>query len=278
MSQRVPILVYHHVYPDGHHELGAPSGERATGIIGAGALRRQLDYLVAEGWEVISTTRLVDWLEQGAGFRRAKAPCTEHARKELWPAIPRRAAVLHFDNGWLDTYTIAWPILREYGLTATCYLISALAAATDGEPVAVSTSTEGAVAKPGLTWQQAAELLDDGWEIGAHTAAHPRLAEVHAATGDAGVVAEIERSHAMYREALGAVPAHFAYPSGSRNAQTDALLAPYYRSLRRWYFTNPPRWAYTDRGTSPLALECQNVDNTVSFGDFTRLFEGVQAA
>ena len=259
MNQRVPILVYHHVYPDGHRELGAPSGERATGIIGAAALRRQLDYLVAEGWEVISTTHLVDWLEQGV-------------------SIPRRAAVLHFDNGWLDTYTIAWPILREYGLTATCYLISDLAAATEGQPVAVATSTEGAVAKPGLTWQHAAELLDDGWEIGAHTATHPRLAEVHAATGDAGVVAEIERSHAMYSEALGAVPAHFAYPSGSRNAQTDALLALYYRSLRRWYFTNPPRWAYTDRGTSPLALECQNVDNTVSFGDFTRLFEGVQAA
>ena len=102
MSQRVPILVYHHVYPDGHDELGAPSGERATGIIGAAALRRQLDYLVAEGWEVIATTRLVDWLEQGV-------------------SIPQRAVVLHFDNGWLDTYTVAWPILREYGLTATCY-------------------------------------------------------------------------------------------------------------------------------------------------------------
>ena len=256
MRQRVPILVYHHVYPDGHDELGAPSGERATGIIGAAALRRQLDYLVAEGWEVISTTRLVDWLEQGVG-------------------IPQRAAVLHFDNGWLDTYTVARAILREYGLTATCYLISALAGATEGQPVAVSTSTEGAVAKPGLSWQQAAELVADGWEIGAHTATHPRLTEVQAATGDAGVLAEIERSHTMYREALGAVPAHFAYPSGSRNARTDALRAPYYRSLRRWHFSFPPRWTYTDRSTSPLGLECQNIDNTVSFGDFTRLFEGV---
>ena len=278
MNQRVPILVYHHVYPDDHHEPVVPSGERATGIIGAAALRRQLDYLVAEDWQVISTTRLVDWLEQGAGIWRAKAPCTEHARKELWLAIPRRAAVLHFDNGWLDTYTIARPILREYGLTATCYLISDLAAAGEGQPVAVSTSTEGAVAKPGLTWRQAAELLADGWEIGAHTATHPRLAEVHAAAGDAGVVAEIERSHAMYSEALGAVPAHFAYPSGSRNARTDALLAPYYRSLRRWQFTYPPRWTYTARSTSPLALECQNMDNTVSFRDFTHLFEALRAA
>ena len=259
MNQRVPILVYHHVYPEGHDALEAPSGERATGIIGAAALRQQLDYLVAEGWEVIATTRLVDWLEQGV-------------------SIPRRAVVLHFDNGWLDTYTVAWPILREYGLTATCYLISAVAAATDGQPVAVSTSTEGAVAKPGLSWQQAAKLQADGWEMGAHTATHPRLAEVQAAMGDAGVVAEIERSHAMYREGLGAVPAHFAYPSGSRNAQTDALLTPYYRSVRRWHFTNPPRWTYTDRSTSPLALECQNVDNTVSFGDFTRLFEGAGTA
>ena len=60
------------------------------------------------------------------------------------------------------------------------------------------------MAKPGLSWQQAAELIADGWEMGAHTATHPRLAEVYATVGDdAGVVAEIESSHAMYREGAG---------------------------------------------------------------------------
>ncbi|MAG35809.1 MAG: hypothetical protein CL878_06150 [Dehalococcoidia bacterium] len=260
MNQRVPILVYHHVYPEGDPELAAGSRRRATGIIGEAEFRRQMSYLVAEGWQVISTTRLVEWLGQGA-------------------TIPGRAAVLHFDNGWLDTYTVSWPALHEHGLTATCYLISDVtAAASEDRPVTVSTTTEGMVAKQGLTWEHAAELLAEGWEMGAHTATHPRLAELYTAAGDAGVIAEIERSHTVYGEALGFVPTHFAYPSGSRSAQTDALLAPYYRSLRRWERPLPPQGGFTDRDTSPLALECQNIDNTVSFRDFTRLFEDLQTA
>ena len=33
MSIKVPILVYHHVYPDGHLELNRPSGDKATGVV-----------------------------------------------------------------------------------------------------------------------------------------------------------------------------------------------------------------------------------------------------
>ena len=86
------------------------------------------------------------------------------------------------------------------------------------------------------------------------------------------MLAEVERSNALYAQRLGFVPAHFAYPGGSRNVHTDALLAPYYRSLRRWAYTDPPQWTITNRGTSPQALECQNVDATVSFADFRRIF------
>ena len=55
--------------------------------------------------------------------------------------------------------------------------------------------------------------------------------------------------------------------------RTDALLARYYRSLRLWHFSNPPVWTFTDRATSPLALDCQNIDSTVPFEDFARIFE-----
>ena len=40
MSQRVPMLVYHHVYEDGHPGLGPASGEKATGVIGEAEFRR----------------------------------------------------------------------------------------------------------------------------------------------------------------------------------------------------------------------------------------------
>ena len=259
MSQRIPILVYHHVYPDGDPGLSEPRRDKATGTIAESELRRHLSYIAENGWEVVTTSRVVGWLE---------------GREDL----PEKAVVLHFDNGWLDTRTISMPILREMAMAATCYVISdGTEAAGRGLPAAIRTSTEGAVQKPCITWRQAEELLREGWEIGAHTATHPKLAEVLDAEGPEAMMDEIERSNEAYRANLGFVPDHFAYPSGSRDGRTDAMLAPHYRSLRRWTFSHPPRWEFTDGQTRPHGLECQNIDNTVSFEDFVRIFDEAAA-
>ena len=255
MGQRVPILVYHHVYHDNDPGLLKSERQKATGTIGESEFWRHMTYIADKGWTALSTTQVVDWLEEGG-------------------TLPERSVVLHFDNGWLDTRTIAMPVLREIGIAATCYIISeGTDAASAGRPAAIRTSTEGAVQKPCMTWMQAEELLEVGWEIGAHTATHPRLADLHAGKGAEALVAEIEKSNEAYADKLGLVPAHFAYPSGSRSKETDALLAPYYRSLRLWQFSYPPVWRFTERNTSPHALECQNVDNTVTFEDFVRIFD-----
>ena len=83
---------------------------------------------------------------------------------------------------------------------------------------------------------------------------------------------EVEEANEAFAEQLGFVPSHFAYPSGSRNERTDELLSGYYRSLRLWGFSHPPRWTFADQDSSPMALDCQNVDSTVSFKDFVRIF------
>ena len=72
---------------------------------------------------------------------------------------------------------------------------------------------------------------------------------------------------------LGRAPDHFAYPSGSRTEATDRVLAAHYRTLRLWHVEWPVRWTFTDRGTSPLAVDCQNIDRRIGFGDFARIFE-----
>ena len=254
MNQRVPILVYHHVYPDDDPGTTPISFERATGIIGKSEFRRQLAYIAEHGWEVVSTSRVVDWLDGAA-------------------TLPRRAVALHFDNGWLDTTTVALPALQEYGFTGTSYVITGgTSAASGGEAATVRTSTEGAISKPFLTWDHVRGLLDAGWEIGAHTVTHPRLGEVQEKDGDGNVLKEVEESNRTFAGQLGFVPAHFAYPSGSRNERTDELLSGLYRSLRLWGFGYPARWGFTDRHSSPMALDCQNVDSTVSFEDFVRIF------
>ena len=95
---------------------------------------------------------------------------------------------------------------------------------------------------------------------------------ISAAEGDEGVVLEVQTSNDMFKRRLGFVPAHFAYPSGSRNDRTDMLLSRYYRSLRLWHFEWPIHWMFTDYNTSRLALEVQNIDLRVPFEDFKRIF------
>ena len=252
--QCVPILVYHHVYAEQAPELKRANFGIGAGIIGEVEFRRHMQYIADEGWSVVTTRQVVDWL-------------TDRTR------LPEKVVVLHFDNGWLDTAMVALPILREFNMTATCFPIAeGVEAASETRSIPVRTFTEGVIKKPFMTWDQAQELLEGGWEIGAHTATHCRLAEKHAVEGDEGVLWEIQRSNNLFKRRLGFVPDHFAYPSGSRNDRTDTLLSPYYRSLRLWHWEWPIRWTFTDYHTSRLALDCQNIDLRVPFEDFKRIF------
>jgi len=250
LNQRVPILVYHHVYSD---EVMAKL-QPAPGVIGESEFRRQLQYIDHTGSTIVSTSQILNWLLD-------EIP------------LPSRAVALHFDNGWLDTCAVVMPILKQMGMIATCYVITdGLEAASQGKSHAVRTLTEGVVDHPFMTWRHAHQLVDAGWEIGAHTATHCKMADKHHADGDQGVLEEVDVSNRIIDKRLGIVPQHFAYPSGSHNDRTDELLAPHYRSLRLWRFDWPIVWQWTDRFTSRLAIECQNIDARVPFSRFKHVF------
>lgn len=248
-GKRVPILVYHHVYPEADMRGRSPE----AGVIGVDQFTRQMDMLAAQGRQVVSTTAVVDWL---------------NGKRDL----PDKPVVLHFDNGWLDTHDVALPLLQQRGWTALCYPITdGVDAASQGRSLGVRTQTEGVVEHPFMTWSQLKTLIDAGWEIGAHTATHCRVADCHAEHGDEGVLREVEQSHALFEAHLGFAPVHFAYPSGSRTDATDALLAPHYASLRLWEWQWPIRWTFTDETTPVTAIASQNIDMRVPDADYERL-------
>ena len=74
MSSRVPILVYHHVFPDDDPELAITTDKKASGVIRVSEFRRQVDYVLDNGWQVVSTTEIVDWLE-GKGATAGEGRC-----------------------------------------------------------------------------------------------------------------------------------------------------------------------------------------------------------
>lgn len=211
-----------------------------------------MDYVVDKGYQVVSTTQIADWIIDST-------------------ILPTKAMALHFDNGWLDTADVVQQILRDYGIAATCFPItSGVEAAAQGQTATVCTLTEGNMEKPFMTWAHLQSLLDNGWEIGAHTDSRCKVAAEHEAGGDEAVLCEVNTSNELFQKHLGTTPVHFAYPSGSR---TDLLLSQHYRSLRLWHFEHPIQWSFTNCDTSPLAIDCQNIDVRVSFDDFKRIFD-----
>jgi len=109
---------------------------------------------------------------------------------------------LTFDDGTIDTFQLAWPVLRRYGRTATVFLVTDLMGRVLGPPEAPV---------PLMDWGQVREMAQEGIEFGSHTATHLDLrhAELDA------IREELRRSKAAIEEQTGTEVASFAYPSAT---------------------------------------------------------------
>jgi peptidoglycan/xylan/chitin deacetylase (PgdA/CDA1 family) len=81
--------------------------------------------------------------------------------------IPPRCAVITFDDGWKSQYEVAWPIMKKFGYTFTMFIY------TEG---VAGASLGGGQA---ITWEQLADMRDNGIDIEAHSATHQDLREGH---------------------------------------------------------------------------------------------------
>src|SRR5882762_757151 len=84
--------------------------------------------------------------------------------------IPPRCAIISFDDGWKSQYDVAWPIMKKFGYPFTLFIY------TEGVR---GGSLGGGEA---ITWEQLADLRDNGVDIQAHTATHQDLREGHNVT------------------------------------------------------------------------------------------------
>src|SRR5438445_5591141 len=81
--------------------------------------------------------------------------------------IPPRCAVVSFDDGWKSQYEVAWPIMKKFGYPFTLFIYT--------EGVRGGTLGGGEA----ITWEQLADMRDNGVGIQAHTATHQDLREGH---------------------------------------------------------------------------------------------------
>lgn len=171
------ILMYHRV-------AALNAVERYT--VSPKQFARQMRFLRERKYHVINLATLVDWF---AGKT----------------SLAERSVVVTFDDGFLDTYEQACPVLREHGFTATFFMISGLLGKNNSWMMA-----QDYPSTPLMDWREVASLQRAGCEIGSHTATHRDLTEI--ALDDAE--GEIADSKRMLEDRLGAPVDFFAYPYG----------------------------------------------------------------
>ena len=158
----VPILLYHHVSDTLQTQYSVTTS----------ALDEQMNWLYQNGYQTITVTELAHLIREGG-------------------TAPGRPVIITFDDGWLDLYENAYPILRKYGFQGTAYI------------VANAVNAQG-----NLSAEQLKELIDQGWEIGSHGLNHIDL------TKSDGWQEEITASKAYLEKVLGIEILTFAYPYG----------------------------------------------------------------
>jgi peptidoglycan/xylan/chitin deacetylase (PgdA/CDA1 family) len=134
-----------------------------------------------------------------------------------------RSVAVTFDDAYRSVIELARPVLDRLGLPATVFApsdgIDAGLLSWDGIDHWLGTPDEHELTP--LTWQELGELAQAGWEIGSHTATHPRLTTLDVATLDE----ELSRSKARCEQQLGTACTSLAYPYGDVDARVVAATA-----------------------------------------------------
>jgi len=128
----------------------------------------------------------------------------------------RKYALLTFDDGYKDNYTLLFPLLQRYGMNATIFLVA-------GRETNAWDSSEhtGLPPLPLMSAEQAREMQHYGIEFGSHSMTHPRLTEC----SPEAVRWELQESKRLLEERLGREVSTFCYPYGAVNAEVKQLVA-----------------------------------------------------
>lgn len=207
-AKAVPVLMYHHVSPVPGLVTISPENFRA-----------QMRWLAGHGYTTIG--------------------CDDLARFIGGEPLPEKSVVISFDDGYLDNWVHAHPIMAEQGLHGVIFLITgwigdgparphagmANAPATPAHRACMEAAQAGHTDEVMLRWSEVLAMREAGtFEFHSHTHTHTRwdLAESDPAARDAKLAMDLEQSRGALRERLGAATPHLCWPQGYHD---DAYVA-----------------------------------------------------
>lgn len=195
----LPIIMYHEVKYSKH-------GKDAISLY---EFESDLQYLQKNGYTTITVTQLINYVYHDE-------------------PLPENPIILSFDDGYLNTYLYAYPLIKQYGM---CMVLSVIG--KDSEEFSKHPSKSIDYAH--VTWEQLREMTESGYvEVQNHTY------NLHSmGRGRTGCMQDPNESLDDYQLLLaedviklqellltqtGQLPNAFAYPYGKASEQTDVVL------------------------------------------------------
>ncbi|MBU3158339.1 polysaccharide deacetylase family protein [Clostridium frigoris] len=118
-------------------------------------------------------------------------------------ALPSKPVVITFDDGYVDNYTLAYPLLKANGQKATVFMITNCIGHTNF-----------------LNSSQLKIMDKDNFIVASHTANHDNLSLLNYTKQ----VATLKKSKAMLEKLLAKKVMHVAYPCGAYNSSTASAV------------------------------------------------------
>ncbi len=171
----IPVLNYHQINDRDENLMTVSTQE----------FEEQMSWLRDHGYYAITASELADALE---------------GKTEL----PKKPVLITFDDGYIDNYKCAFPILKRHGMKAIIFLIP--------DYVGVYPNY--------LTWDNIREMQADGIEFGSHTLNHSVLTDL--APEEAS--RQLRESKQAIEWRTGRPVEYFAYPCGYLNADIEARV------------------------------------------------------
>jgi peptidoglycan/xylan/chitin deacetylase (PgdA/CDA1 family) len=182
-ARKSAILTYHSVDDSGSALSISPA-----------AFRRHLEILSAGNFQVLPLSRL--------------------------PGVPGSVA-LTFDDGYRNFLSSALPLLQEFRMPATVFVVSGRCGGYNDWP---SLSTIQPRLKL-MDWTEIQEISQAGVAIGAHTVTHANLT----ALPERQAVQEIRDSRSAIEDRIGLPVDTFAYPYGATSAAVRGIASQVFR-------------------------------------------------
>lgn len=225
----VPVFMYHHV---NRHK-----GDMVT--VTPEVFERQMKYLHTSGYKTVKPGELLSYIKGDSMFNE-------------------KAVMITFDDGWLDNYLFAYPILEKYRINATIFIASrwvdeaSSGGVQDGSHVPTHEESASLIKrneahKVVLNWESVREMDRSGLvEFHSHTRNHVKCHHL----SEQELTEELTVSKETIEEKLGKKSDFLCWPMGRYNDFTMRTAKEIgYKGL----FTTDPGVA--DRTANPFAIK-----------------------